>query len=178
MNVIVAIDNARAEVAARKVRCRESYDRGKGLDMAHLLLASFDCHRECTELRQAEERLRLLELRLEVANDNGPTDVFETNYPRPRKSGELMTALAQALAPVDFQRLRVDAVFDWDPKGETFFAVARWAQIENAHRSHANREPTPGMTLPDRQQMPLALAQALTVPVKTKAKRKRATEAS
>lgn len=178
MNAIVAIDNARAEVAALKVRCRQSYDRGQGLDMAHLLLASFDYHRECTALRQAEERLRLLELRLEIANDTAPTDVFESNYPRPRKPGELLEALAQAMAPIDFQRLKVEALYSWDPKGEVFFGVARWAQVERAHWAHANREPTPGMTLPERQQMPLALAQALAAPVKTKAKRKRAREAS
>lgn len=176
MNAIVAIEQARAEVATRKVRCRESYDRGKGLDMTHLLLASFDYHRECTALRQAEERLRLLELRHQPANDTG--EVFEQNYPRAQTHGQLLTALAQTLPPIDFGRLKVDAIYEWDAKGDVFHAVARWAQVELAHELHAHREPTPGMTIPLRLQMPLALAQALTVPVKAKAKRSRKKESA
>ncbi len=174
MNPIIAIENARAEVAAGKVRCRESYDRGQGLDMAHLLLASFDYHRECTLLRQAEERLRLLELRYQPANDTG--EAFEQNYPRARTHGQLLTALAETLPPIDFQRLKVEAIYSWDAKGDVFHAVARWAQVELAHELRASRAPTPGMTIPLRLQMPLALAQALTVPVKTKGKRSRKKE--
>jgi hypothetical protein len=166
MNRVVAVDRARAEVARCQAHCRESWHDGTLF------------HEACSQLRQAEEKLRLLGLQLEVANDTRPVDVFELNYPRAQKSGELLAALAEALPPVDFQRFKVESVYDWDPRGEVFFGVARWAQIENAHWAHANREPTPGMVLPERLPMPLALAQALTAPEKTKGKRARKKAAS
>ncbi len=159
MNRIVAIERARADVARCQAHCRDSWHDGSLF------------HDACAQLRQVEEKLRLLVLHLEPANDTGPVDVFEMNYPRAQKTGDLLEALAKALPPIDFQRFRVEALYDWDPKGEVFFGVARWAQVENAHWAHANRLPTPGMTLPERLPMPLALAQALAAPVKTKGKR-------
>lgn len=166
MNRIVAIERARADVARCQAHCRDSWHDGSLF------------HDACAQLRQAEEKLRLLVLHLEPANDTGPVDVFELNYPRAQKSGELLEALAKVLPPVDFQRFRVECVYDWDPKGEVFFGVARWAQIESAHWTHANRAPMPGMVLPERLPMPLALAQALTAPAKTKTKKARKKVAS
>ncbi len=171
MNRIVAIDRARTEVAAIREHCRASYDRGGGIDMLHLLCSCWDFHQWCQQLREAEEKLRLLELRGEPANDTGIPDVFDMNYPRATRTGDLLHALEQALPAIDWQRLKVDVLYAWSPGSDVFFATARWAQIENAHRSHQLRLPTPGMTIPERQPMPLGLAQALTIPAKTKAKR-------
>jgi hypothetical protein len=172
VNRIVAIDRARAEVAATREHCRASYDRGGGIDMLHLLCSCWDFHQWCQQLREAEEKLRLLEMRLPPAND-----VFGFNYPAATKTGDLLEALKEALPAIDVQRLDPEAVYVWNPKGDTFAEVAHWAQVESAHRSHQLRLPTPGMELPPRFPMPAALERALRVKIE-RAKKSRKKEAS
>jgi hypothetical protein len=157
MNRVVAIDRARGEIAAIREHCRASYDRGGGIDMLHMLCASWDFHQWCQQLRAAEEKLRLLERQLPA------NDVFSFNYPAMQKTGDLIEALREALPAIDVARLNSESVYAWPPKGDVFMEVAHWARVENAHRCHQLRLPTPGMELPPRFPMPAALERALNV---------------
>lgn len=178
MNRVVALERARGEVSAAQVRCRESYDRCGGGSPEHIFWSAGDFHQHCQLLRQAENTVRLLELRTEPSNDTGPQDVFDMNYPRAITTGDLVAALDRALPPIDRQRLRVETVYMWEPRSDGFREVAHWARVENAWRAHQLRLPTPGMTLPPRSPMPVALADALSVKLETRAKKTRAKKAA
>lgn len=177
MNRVVALEQARAEVLAAQDRCRVSYDHATGGRMDHILWSCWDFHGQCQRLREAEEKLRLLQFRGQAANDTRLPDVFDMNYPKPVTTGDLMAALDLALPAIDRQRLRVDTVYEWPPRSDVFAEVAHWVRIENAWRSHQLRLPTPGMDLPPRFPMPPALERALSVklePIKKTRTRKAA----
>ncbi len=175
MNRVVELERARASVETYRRQCRDSYDRGGGTRMDHILFASWDFHLQCQHLREAEERVRLLEMRGVAANDTGPADVFDMNYPRARKTRDLLEALKETLPPIDHQRLSPEAVIAWDPEGDVFAEVAHWVRIENAHLCHQLRLPTPGMELPPRFPMPAALDRALSIKIeRAKKTRKKA----
>lgn len=94
---------------------------------------------------------------------------FNANYPKAENHLALWDALREALTPAEYGKL-VDgkAVASWHRSSGQFEAVAHWARVENAHKVHANRAPTPGITVPARFPMPLALTQALAVSVPEK----------
>ncbi len=87
---------------------------------------------------------------------------FNANYPKAERHLDLWDALREALTPDEFAKLEAgNDVGSWHRSSGQFEAVAHWVRVENAHRSHADRKPTPGITVPARFPMPLALAQAL-----------------
>lgn len=87
--------------------------------------------------------------------------MFDMNYPKANTYDTLVPALREALTQAEFALLDLDVVHGWHPSSGQFDAVAHWARVENAHKSHAHRKPTPGITLPARLPMPGPLAQAL-----------------
>lgn len=101
---------------------------------------------------------------------------FNANYPKATDRAALRDALHEALKPAEYALLGPESV-EWHPKSGQFEAVAHWARVENAHTSHANRKPTPGITVPARHSMPHALALALAGSVEKKPKRTRKAKA-
>lgn len=61
MNRALAIEQARASVAAQKAHCRRVYDLGGTTDLAAVLFGAWNYHGACIELRAREERLAQLE---------------------------------------------------------------------------------------------------------------------
>lgn len=102
-----------------------------------------------------------------------PYRMFDANYPKATTHHHLRDALYEALKPAEYALLGPDTIESWHPSSGQFEAVAHWARVENAHTSHANRKPTPGITIPARHSMPHALALALAGSVEKKPKRGR-----
>ncbi len=91
----------------------------------------------------------------------GPYRMFELNYPAAKDTKGLLLALRDALTEDELAKLDEKTVRSWHPSSGIFYAVARWAQIFNAHRVHQDRAPTPGVVLPAQPDWPVALLQAL-----------------
>jgi hypothetical protein len=106
--------------------------------------------------------------------------MFDMNYPAPKTKDHLYAMLAQVLTPAEYALLPESC--PWRPSSGEFDAVSHWARVENAHKVHATRPPTAGITLPARLGMPGALQQALATsqpkkPAKA-AKKKRSRKAA
>lgn len=114
----------------------------------------------------------------EATDPPNPYAMFAVNYPKPTSHIELRSQLQAALTPAEWEKLDPNVVLGWHPSSGQFDAVAHWARVENAHKSHATRKPTPGITLPARFELPGPLQRALATsqpkkPAKA-AKKKRA----
>jgi hypothetical protein len=114
----------------------------------------------------------------EATDPPNPYAMFAVNYPKPTSHIELRSQLEAALTPAEWEKLDPNVVLGWHPSSGQFDAVAHWARVENAHKSHATRKPTPGITLPARFEFPGPLQRALATsqpkkPAKA-AKKKRA----
>ena len=90
-----------------------------------------------------------------------PYAMFAVNYPKAETHAGLFEALQSALTYAEFEKLDAPTVRSWPRDSGVFEAVAHWARVENAHKVHATRPPTAGITLPARLGMPGALQQAL-----------------
>jgi hypothetical protein len=114
----------------------------------------------------------------EATDPPNPYAMFAVNYPKPTSHIELRSQLQAALTPAEWEKLDTNVVLGWHPSSGQFDAVAHWARVENAHKVHATRKPTPGITLPARFELPGPLQRALATsqpkkPAKA-AKKKRA----
>lgn len=90
-----------------------------------------------------------------------PYAMFLANYPKPTSHAELLSQLKAALTDAEWGLMDRDVVLGWKRKSDIFDAVAHWVRVENAHKAHATRQPTPGLTLPARFELPGPLQQAL-----------------
>lgn len=61
MNRFMDLEKARAEVAVRKAQMAEIYDSANGWQPMLQIFGCHNFHQACTELREAEARLRKLE---------------------------------------------------------------------------------------------------------------------
>lgn len=102
--------------------------------------------------------------------------VFELNYPAATVHVDLWEALRKALTQAEYDLIDQGVIAQLDRRSPDFRAIAHWARVENAHKTHGTRAPTPGMTVPARFSMPGALARSMTqaAPVEKPAKKRAA----
>lgn len=104
-------------------------------------------------------------------------DRYDELYPIAETTDALHVQVFEALNDDQLGAEWVAQEVPWEPGSEEFIAVANWARLERAHLDSKERglngdPPIAGLTIPAREQMPLALRQFLEIEQLPKAKRK------
>lgn len=143
----------------------------KAVDHAERLLGFVRWHRTCAKPEGALPPQQKLPGTEEV-------DLFGKMYHQAVTHDALREALGRVLPPEQYEKIRPEEVLaGWAISSVPFGETAHWARLERAHLDVAaraeRREPAiPGLTIPGRFPMPVALAQLLGMKFPGKAAKK------